>query len=151
MRPEPNQHQDTTIALRTAQRTRVITLGRQAVHILKTLTPREDQPQQTPGPREAAMDLADYLDGTRQAPEHNQSNIPHARDWQLDHALHLIRDVAQAVNDPSATIPPTLSLITMQELLDLTIEAALLSHHPDNRPLLDRLVQGDLPGPDAQP
>ena len=164
-----SQRQDTNTAIRVVQRARVIGLGQQAAHIQRSLAPDQDQtPDSTGGthldtpqrddqgqdretphlifdPRAAASDLADYLDAARPTPERTRSDVPHATDWQLDHAMHLIRSVAHAVTQPGTPVPNKLRLPAMQELLDLAVESALLSRDPDNRTFLDRLVRGELP------
>ena len=92
----------------------------------------------------AARDLADYLDGSRVPPETDRHGIPHAQGWELDHAMDLIRDLAYAVNEAREEIPPEVQIKVLQELLDIAVDAALLSRYEENRPFLKRLAAGTI-------
>ena len=73
----------------------------------------------------------------RRQPEANRRGIPHPREWDLWHAMHLIRDVAYELapnpqEGPQQDTPSTssnihLDLNALQELMEPAIDAP---HHP---------------------
>ncbi len=154
MKPERgDQHipEDIRVALQVTQRAWVIAIGKHAARTAAIIDPSLDPNNVSQGktpdniPQEvlgAARDLADYLDGSRVPPETNRHSIPHAQGWELDHAMHLIRDLAYAVNEAREEIPPEVQIKVLQELLDISIDAALLSRYEENRPFLKRLAAG---------
>ena len=156
MEPEKgDQHipEDIRIAMQVAQRAWVISMGKHAAQtaaiIDPSLNPNNISQGKTPDniPQEvlgAARDMTDYLDGSRVPPETNRHGIPHAQGWELDHAMHLIRDLAYAVNEAREEIPPEVQIKVLQELLDIAVDAALLSQHEENRSFLKRLTAGTI-------
>ena len=156
MKPERgDQHipEDIRVALQVTQRAWVIAMGKHAARTAAIIDPSLDPNNVSQGktpdniPQEvlgAAWDLADYLDGSRVPPETNRHGIPHAQGWELDHAMHLIRDLAYAVNEAREEIPPEVQIKVLQELLDIAVDAALLSRYEENRPFLKRLAAGTI-------
>ena len=145
--------EDIRVALQVTQRAWVIAMGKHAARTAAIIDPSLDPNNISQGktpdkiPQEvlgAAWDLADYLDGSRVPPETNRHGIPHAQGWELDHAMHLIRDLAYAVNEAREEIPPEVQIKVLQELLDIAVDAALLSRYEENRPFLKRLAAGTI-------
>ena len=54
---------------------------------------------------EAAKDMADYLDGERTTPESHRNGIPHAKGWDVGHALHLVEDLAHSMDEGRRSFP----------------------------------------------
>ena len=139
------------VTLHTVRRNWVDALGMQANLTATTLDPRlaldatgeEARPQGlTEELLGATKDMADYLSGDRVPPETNQNGIPHAKDWQLDHAVHLIRDVAYAIEKHPGDMPPEAQAKALMDLLYLATEVALVNRDGENKRLLDLMVAG---------
>ena len=96
----------------------------------------------------AAQDLASYFDGTQPTPESNRNGIPHARDWDTGHAMHLIRDVALSLDEVHEDLPEGFHATILQDLLEFTIEIAVTVSYEETKPFLDRMVRGELPDPE---
>ena len=132
-------------------KSRVATLGIKATLMAATLAPRLHPDAygegKTPdGVSEevlgAVRDMADYLGGNRAPPESNRNNIPHARTWDLGHAVHLMRDVAYAIEKSPGEMSPAAQKQALLDLLDLTWEISLVSRDEGALPLLDLMVAG---------
>lgn len=138
---------------------RVVTLGIQATLMAATLDPRlhpdaDDKGKApdgiSPEVLGAARDMADYLGGSQAPPESNRNNIPHARAWDLGHAVHVMRDVAYAIEKFPGEMSPAAQKRGLLDLLDLTWDAALVSQEEGSLPLLNLMVEGRA-GPDILP
>ena len=128
---------------------RVVTLGIQATLMAATLDPRlhpdaggKAPDGISPEVLGAARDMADYLGGSRAAPESNRNSIPHARTWDLNHAVHVMRDVAYAIEKFPGEMSPAAQKRALLDLLDLTWDAALVSREEGSLPLLNLMVAG---------
>ena len=139
------------VTLHTVRRNQVASLGMQASLMAATLDPRlahnatgeEVRPKGlTEELLGATRDMADYLGGDRVPPETNRNGIPHAKDWQLDHAVHLIRDVAYAIEKHPGDMPPEAQAKALMDLLYLATEVALVNRDGENKRLLDLMVAG---------
>ncbi len=99
----------------------------------------------------AAQDLASYFDGTQPTPESNRNGIPHARDWDTGHAMHLVRDLEFALDEARQDIPDSLYASAVRGLLELTVKIAVTSSYEETKPFLDRMVRGELPDQPGTP
>ena len=145
-----------TEKLEAIERSRVYNLGREAARTAAIMDPRlHPNVKERSDPLEcipdellgAARDLVDYLGVDRVPPETNRHGIPHAIDWDIGHAMHLVRDMALHLDAAQQEIPEYTRIRGLQELLNLAIEMALISKDTRNHPVLDELVAGSIADP----
>ena len=136
-----------------AMRAMTHVLSGMAAHTAAILDPRpdpgdgegKDRPDNMPEDLLGAVkDMADYLDGDRVPPETNRNGIPHAQEWDMGHAVNLVRDVEICLREAQEEIPAPIQLEALRELLDLTAHFGRASSQPENKPLLDQLARGEL-------
>lgn len=93
--------------------------------------------------REAARNMAEYLDGALRPQEVIMGEIPTPKEWDGKHAMQLIAVFHGELNDAKDQLTQETYTRTLDETLSFSLLIAADAARDYNKPLLDRIARGD--------